>query len=717
MLTTSKSLFGLLALPLFSLAFEDSVTDYAPAVNINCPDLESTQFVREWTASNQTLNPNEAAYIQTRLNSTIAQAWNDWLGNGSQLGYDTSQFKGNFPKIGIAIPGGGLRAAQVGAAGLSGLDARNDSAKAAGTGGLLQVASYLSGLSGGSWITGSLFFNNFPTLSDLVFGNGKDLTGWLLDIAFATPDGDDLFSEDNQYFFGSILWSVMSKANTGIDTSITDPWARMISYHFLNQTNRGNFFTNDTAHGAGQLWSNIPTIPAWQQYQTPFPILVTDSRPQGLNATTALTLEPTVYEITPFEFASYDPDLSAGVNLTFAGTPMTDKKPINTSACVTGFDQAGFMMGTSASLFNQILDFAHNTLQDFSSSDANGLLYVLSRQLSQVRTREDDVANWPNPFNGLKTTTYDDTNSTWLSLIDGASNGENIPLGPLFVRERGLDTIVVLDGSADDPNNWPNGTGMLISAQRTSTILQASHQPFPPLPQDAQAFVDTGARERPTFFGCDPTQKPPEFPIVVYIPNTPPFNGDDPSANTGTFQLQYSPKLQQVLFDQVHNNTISGFVPNTNNADPNFGKCLQCAAVDRARFKLNPVVNRSDFCQTCFNQYCFDPQNPPSLSEVPNRKQVFVDPDPQGLGNFLSENKFKFVGGAVGLVVFIALLVGGLIWWKRRRDRQFVAQYQQVSALHQEEEDSFKRYSEYIRPPSDHTPPQRESYELPSYRY
>lgn len=44
----------------------------------------------------------------------------------------------------------------------------------------------------------------------------------------------------------------------------------------------------------------------------------------------------------------------------------------------------------------QILDFAHNTLQGFSSGDSNSLLYVLSRQLSQVRTRADDVANWPN---------------------------------------------------------------------------------------------------------------------------------------------------------------------------------------------------------------------------------------------------------------------------------------------------------------------------------
>jgi len=193
---------------------------------------------------------------------------------------------------------------------------------------------------------------------------------------------------------------------------------------------------------------------------------------------------------------------------------------------------------------------------------------------------------------------------------------------------------------------------------------------------------------------------------VIYIPNTPPFNGDDPSSNTPTFQLQYTPKQQRVLFDQIFNNTISGFVPNTNNADPNFGKCLQCAAVDRARYKLSPTINRSDFCQTCFTQYCFDPQHPPSLSEVPHRQQTFVDPDPQGLEDFLSRNESKLIGGVVGLVIFIALLVGGLVWWKKRRDKQFQAHYQQVSALHEEEERTMNRYSQYVRP---------DSYEMPSH--
>jgi lysophospholipase len=91
------------------------------------------------------------------------------------------------------------------------------------------------------------------------------------------------------------------------------------------------------------------------------------------------------------------------------------------------------------------------------------LIYVLQRQLRSVRTRADDVANWPNPFNGIKGSTFQDSDKTWLELIDGASNGENIPYGPLFVKARGLDVIVTIEGSADDPNNWPKWVTRFVS--------------------------------------------------------------------------------------------------------------------------------------------------------------------------------------------------------------------------------------------------------------
>lgn len=143
----------------------------------------------------------------------------------------------------------------------------------------------------------------------------------------------------------------------------------MVSYHFLNGTSHDNFFQNSSAHGGGQLWSNIPQIPSFQQHLTPFPLVVANSRPVGSNLTTALGPEPIVYEvrssispskplilmnsqITPAEFGSWDPDLSAMVNITYAGTNFNNGAPPNDTGCVTGFDQAGFMMGTSASLFN-----------------------------------------------------------------------------------------------------------------------------------------------------------------------------------------------------------------------------------------------------------------------------------------------------------------------------------------------------------------------------
>jgi len=61
-----------------------------------------------------------------------------------------------------------------------------------------------------------MFFNNWPTINDMVLGNGKDMEGWLLELPLVTPDGINLFSDENQAYFGSILWSVMSKANKGM---------------------------------------------------------------------------------------------------------------------------------------------------------------------------------------------------------------------------------------------------------------------------------------------------------------------------------------------------------------------------------------------------------------------------------------------------------------------------------------------------------------------
>lgn len=111
-----------------------------------------------------------------------------------------------------------------------------------------------------------------------------------------------------------------------------------------------------------------------------------------------------------------------------------------------------------------------------------------------------------------------------------------------------------------------------------------------------------------------------------------------------------------MFINQAFQNTLGGFKPNTTSPDPNWGKCLQCAALDRARFKLIPVPPRSSFCTQCFSQYCYDPNNPPSASALPGRDYVYTNPDPGGISKveaFLAQDKGAIIGGVIAVVVLI----------------------------------------------------------------
>jgi lysophospholipase len=142
---------SILALAGVVRAINGSITDYAPLVNQPCPDLATDPLLRVFTPENQSLHTREESYVNTRFTTVIPNEWKNWISDGPAIGYNLSALNSSsFPKIGVAISGGGYRAAQYGAGVLSALDARNQSGKAAGTGGLLQVTSYLSGLSGAS---------------------------------------------------------------------------------------------------------------------------------------------------------------------------------------------------------------------------------------------------------------------------------------------------------------------------------------------------------------------------------------------------------------------------------------------------------------------------------------------------------------------------------------------------------------------------------------
>jgi lysophospholipase len=71
----------------------------------------------------------------------------------------------------------------------------------------------------------------------------------------------------------------------------------MLSYHFLNQTSRTNFFTDESSHGAGQLWSDLPHNSMFEEYNVPLPLIIFDSRPSGVKVDGYTPHNIPVYEV------------------------------------------------------------------------------------------------------------------------------------------------------------------------------------------------------------------------------------------------------------------------------------------------------------------------------------------------------------------------------------------------------------------------------------
>ena len=69
--------------------------------------------------------------------------------------------------------------------------------------------------------------------------------------------------------------------------------------------------------------------------------------------------------------------------------------------------------------------------------------------------------------------------------------------------------------------------------------------------------------------------------------------------------------------------------------------------------KLSPAVPRSEFCVNCFKQYCYDPVNPSSVSQLPNRVLKFEDPD----GSFFEQHKAVIIGASVGGALFFIIVL------------------------------------------------------------
>jgi lysophospholipase len=193
---------------------------YAPSF-VPCPSTPLLRDAGQPQSGNQSLSPKEFDYIQSRETRVLPGAWRQYLsGKASNTGYNVDRLlRNNPPRIAIAISGGGYRAALFGAGVLSALDQRNQSGVTAGTGGVLQSAAYISGLSAGAWTVGSFAINDWPTVPNLVLGSGP---GWFTDLDMLTPGGlNNSGTANNLEYYNHVQTDIDLKRNAGFAVSIT----------------------------------------------------------------------------------------------------------------------------------------------------------------------------------------------------------------------------------------------------------------------------------------------------------------------------------------------------------------------------------------------------------------------------------------------------------------------------------------------------------------
>ncbi|GAA5972657.1 hypothetical protein JCM11641_002960 [Rhodosporidiobolus odoratus] len=583
---------------------------YAPT-RVDCPSDPLITRTGNPNNGSQTLDSNEQSYLQNRRENVSPTLWQNYLNDDStgSTGYTAMDVVNQQPKLGLAVSGGGLRASLYGAGTISALDNRNSST----AGGLLQLADYLAGLSGGSWAVTSIALNDMEQIYPMVLGiNSSRTGGWMLDRDILAPGGLLSFS-DNSDYYDSLFDDVREKAAAGFPVSLVDIWGRALALHFLNGTTESNFFSTDADKDQGTLFQSIRYTQNFQSGAMPFPIVVTTSRVSAESqiegqSSTVIPLSNTQFEISPYTFGSFDPTLSARIPIEYLGTQLNNGQPTNSSSCVNDFDNAAFVMGSSAALFNAIQN-------EFSSETFTALIQRLIGDISDIQETTDAVAlvaNYPNSFGNFTPdggATFESADNDILQITDGGENGENVPIGPLLVRSREVDVVFAMDASADTTYGWPNGTSLLATSQRASNHSNG-YTAFPPIPATQQDFVDQGLNVRPVFFGCNSSyggwqNTSGAYPIVIYAPNAPATTENPFLTNTTTLTLNYDHDEVVGFLDSSHANAIKGFPdPNTpTTPDSEYPLCLKCAVVDRARQRA--MINRTEACQTCFDRYCW----------------------------------------------------------------------------------------------------------------
>lgn len=496
--------------------------------------------------------------------------------------------------VDVAISGGGYRSLLIGAGVIQAIDGRENATNASlasPVSGFLQGVTYLSGLSGGAWLISSILGNNYTTVSTIQSALWEAEFEEGLQTNTAAPGFELQVTAD------------ITDKSLSFDTSINDPWGRLLSYQLLNGSDGGVALT----------LSGVTQLLDFANYTMPMPIIQ------------ALGLQPqdcvpgpnsTQYEFTPYEFGSWDRGVKAFAPMKYLGTNFTNSLVSNTSGCVTGFDNLGFVLATSSELFSAIDQCAPIT-----GNGSLALVATLAAPLMEsymVETgSEGNQALIPNPFVNRSASPLVQTQDE-LRLVDGglSTAAQNIPLWSLIQPGRNASLILAVDNSADSLA-FPNGSEILNTYVQSLSAGLA----FPVIPP-VSTFMSRNLTQKPTLFGCGNTS----VPTVVYLANA---QHGAYAANQSTFKLQYAVNETDAMI-------ANGFRGMTQDNDPAWARCLGCFVIyEGNRANATDALNgtmvsasasatsapasmatggagsvnatgMSSECASCFDQYCYN---------------------------------------------------------------------------------------------------------------
>ncbi|KAF2130299.1 hypothetical protein P153DRAFT_215403 [Dothidotthia symphoricarpi CBS 119687] len=576
-----------IALEVVKRASPEAPNGYAPAA-VDCPSTRPT--IRKAGS----LSSQETAWLQKRRPNTV-DPMRELLVRMNISNFDVGAYIDKYsdnttalPNIAISFSGGGYRALLNGAGALSAFDSRTTNSTNSGhLGGLLQSSTYVSALSGGGWLMGSIYANNFTSVENIL--QHDDIWQFQNSIFEGPPtSGIQLLSSADYY--KNLLDTVDTKSDAPgeFNTSITDYYGRALSFQLINATDGGPAYT----------FSSLQDDSEFSNGNAPMPILVADGRNPG---ELIVSLNATVYEFNPWEMGSSDPTTFAFAPLKYIGSNFSAGVIADDQDCVSGFDNLGFVMGTSSSLFNQIF----LSLDTYTSSLPSFLTTAIANLLVKLGQNADDIADYtPNPFYHFNQGTNLNANRTRLTLVDGGEDLQNLPLNPVIQPNRHVDVIFAVDSSADTiaPNtlNFPNGTALIATYERANTDIM-NHTSFPYIPGH-DTFVALGLNSRPTFFGCNSsnvTEGDNIPPIIVYIPNAPYVFW----SNTSTFgKLDYTLEERHAMI--VNGYDVATQANSTREGASNWPTCVGCAILSRSLERNGETV--PDACQQCFTDYCWN---------------------------------------------------------------------------------------------------------------